>query len=122
MLTEWILRQELSPFGTENILWKLDILDAEYEVKHYWEEGKTQADLIIECKTDRESRLLELKWVNTRTDLHSGFIEQVRDKDYSPPKGWTISYHLLLSGGTSAPLQKQAKAARVQILELEDLF
>jgi len=122
LLTEWILRQELSPFGTENILWKLDMLDAEYEVRHYWEEGQTQVDLIIECKTDRESRLLELKWVNSRTDLNSGYIEQVREKNYSPPKGWTISYHLLLSAGTSAPLQKQAKAARVQILEMEDLF
>ena len=122
LLTEWILRQELSPSGTENLLWKLDILDSEYSVGHFWEEGKTQVDLIIECETDRESRLLELKWVNSRADISSEYIPQVREKNYSQPKGWTISYHVLLSAGTSAPLQKQAKAARVQILELEDLF
>tara|TARA_R110000850_G_scaffold9196_8_gene33997 strand:- start:1615 stop:3093 length:1479 start_codon:yes stop_codon:yes gene_type:complete len=122
LITEWVLRQELSPVGNEKILKKLQIRDDDYEVGHHWVEGETQVDLVVENEADRESRLLELKWISGKADLGSGYLEQVRDKDYSPSKGWTISYHLILSGEASKPLKKSAKAAKVQILGLSDLF
>ncbi len=122
LLVQWVLEQKLSPPSKEPILKKLGLTEDPYEVGHFWEDGKTQIDLVIENSGDRESRLLELKWINKPADLSSTYIEQVREKQYSPPKGWTISYHLLTSKPASAPLKKKAKAERVQILELSDLF
>ncbi len=122
LLAEWVLRRQLSPAGRESILAKLNVQDDEYEVGHHWVEGETQVDLIIENEADRESRLLELKWISGTADRGSGYLDQVREKAYSPPKGWTISYHLLLSGEASIPLRKKAKAMKIQILGLSDLF
>ena len=85
-------------------------------------EGKTQIDLVVENAGDRESRVLELKWINKTANLSSGYIEQVKNKDYSPPEGWTISYHLLLSKNASAGLLKKAGEENVQVLGLADLF
>jgi AAA+ ATPase superfamily predicted ATPase len=122
LLAEWVLRRQLSPAGRESILAKLNLQDDDYEVGHHWVEGATQVDLIIENETDRESRLLELKWISGKADLGSGYLDQVREKAYLPPKGWTISYHLLLSGESSTPFRKKAKTMKVQILGLSDLF
>ena len=48
----------------EPILGRMELGEDDYEVGHYWEEGKTQVDLIVENPGDRESRVLELKWIN----------------------------------------------------------
>ena len=77
---------------------------------------------MVENAGDRESRLLELKWITKTASLSSGYIEQVKNKDYSPPEGWTISYHLLLSKKASAGLLKKAGEEYVQVLGLADLF
>ncbi len=122
LLTEWVLRQELSPAGEEKLLQKLHLQEDDYRIEHHWVEGETQVDLILENESDRESRLLELKWISGRADLSSGYLDQVRGKGYSPPKGWIISYHLLLSSDASASLRKRAKKVKVQILGLDDLF
>lgn len=122
LLAEWVLRRQLSPAGRESILAKLNVQDDEYEVGHHWVEGETQVDLIVENEADRESRLLELKWISGKADHGLGYLDQVREKAYSPPKGWTISYHLLLSAHASTPLRKKAKAMKIQILGLSDLF
>jgi len=122
LLAEWVLRRQFSPAGRESILAKLNVQDDEYEVGHHWVEGESQVDLIVENEADRESRLLELKWISGKADRGSGYLDQVREKAYSPPKGWTISYHLLLSGEASTPLRKKAKAMKIQILGLSDLF
>jgi hypothetical protein len=45
-----------------------------------------------------------------------------KNKDYSPPEGWTISYHLLLSKKASAGFLKKAGEENVQVLGLADLF
>ena len=122
LLVEWVLEQELSPPGEEPILKKLDLTDDSFEVGHYWQEGKTQVDLVIENSGDRESRVLELKWISKTASLSTGYVEQVRNKEYSPPKGWSISHHLLLSLSASASLRKRAAEERVQLLGLADLF
>jgi AAA+ ATPase superfamily predicted ATPase len=122
LLTEWVLSQRLSPPGKEPILKKLELEGADPEVGHHWMEGKTQIDLVVENAGDRESRLLELKWINKTANLSSGYLEQVKNKDYSPPEGWTISYHLLLSKKASAGLLKKAGEENVQVLGLADLF
>ena len=122
LLTEWILQQKLSPSGTEPILDKLALTDDKYVIGHYWVEGETQLDLIVENEQDRESRVLELKWTNHTVNLSAGYISQVKNKKYTPPKGWTISYHLLLSQPASKPFNKKAKEENVQVLGLSDLF
>ncbi|MEM7012753.1 MAG: ATP-binding protein, partial [Verrucomicrobiota bacterium] len=85
LLVEWVLQQRLSPGGEEPILTKLELAEDPYEVGHYWEEGKTQVDLVVENSRDRESRLLELKWISKTADVSAGYVEQVLDKAYSPP-------------------------------------
>lgn len=122
LLTEWVLKQKLSPRGTEPILERLALTDDRYIVGHYWIEAKTQVDLIVENEQDRESRVLELKWTNHSADLSSKYIDQVKNKEYAPPKGWTISYHLLLSQSASAAFIKKAKQEGVQVLSLDELF
>lgn len=122
LMTEWVLARRMSPAGREPILKKLSLQDDDFEVRHHWVEGETQVDVIIENEADRESRLLELKWVSSKADVGSGYIEQVREKEYSPPKGWTISYHLLMSSSVSAPMRKKARSQKVQVLGLSDLF
>ena len=122
LLVEWVLNQKLSPPGAEPILKKLDLTEESFTVGHYWDERRTQVDLIVENADDRESRVLELKWISNTADLSAGYIEQVRNKEYSPPKGWTISYHLLLSRPVSAAFRKKAAREQVQVLGLDDLF
>ena len=116
------MRRELSPAGEEQIFKKLNIEDEEITIGHHWEESVTQVDLVVGCEADRESRLMELKWINSTANSDTGYIEQVREKDFSQPKGWTISYHLLVSSKASAPLLKKAKSQGVQLLDVNDLF
>jgi len=122
LLTEWILSQRLSPPGKEPILKKLNLEGEDPDIGHYWIEGKTQVDLLVENSGDRESRLLELKWINKTATLSSAYVEQVKNKDYLPPEDWTVSYHLLLSRNASAGLLKKAAEENVQVLGLADLF
>lgn len=122
LLTEWVLKQKLSPPGEERILEKLALTDDSYDIGHYWTEGTTQVDLIVANERDRESRLLELKWINETANLSAPYLEEVRNKKYSPPKGWTISYHLLLSQPGSAAFSRKAADAGVQVLGLADLY
>ena len=122
LLTEWVLEQKLSSSGQEPILEKLALADEEFAVGHYWENGKTQVDLLIEQGEDRETRILELKWISKKAGVKSGYLDEVKGKKYSPPKGWSVSHHLLLSQAATEPFQKMAAEEEVQILGLEDLF
>jgi hypothetical protein len=53
---------------------------------------------------------------------HAHLTERLKNKDYSPPEGWTISYHLLHSKKASAGFLKKAGEENVQVLGLADLF
>ena len=106
----------------EGIFDKLGIPERGYDWGHYWAQGVTQVDLVVESAKDRESRVLEAKWIARKADVTRGYLEQVCQKGYRPPRGFRLSFYLVMSKPPTKGLREAARDLEVQIVGLEDLF
>ncbi len=122
LLIESIISGRASSTLQETIFSKLGIQETGYEWGHFWQWGETQVDLIVESSADRESRVLEVKWLSTDADVTRGYIEQIQEKVYYPPRGYRISYYLVLSKPPTSGLRKAADENDVTLIGLGDLF
>ncbi|MDC0358760.1 ATP-binding protein [Oligoflexia bacterium] len=100
----------------------LDLSGNQYRVGTYWEKGVTQIDIIVEDDTDRETRIIEAKWVSEKTDASASYVQQVRRKKYSPPEDYCVRHFLALSRGFTSGFESMAESKGVKIIQLEDLF
>lgn len=106
----------------ETMFRKLGIREPGYIWGHYWRSGETQIDLVVESELDRESRVLEAKWLSTAASVTGGYIEQVEAKAYNPPRGYRISCFLVMSKVPTKGLRKAADEHNVTLIYLTDLF
>ncbi len=100
---------------------KLNISDIDYEVGTYWKEKITQLDLIIESKVDRESRIIEIKWINQSVDASTPYIDQLKSKKYLPPTDYTATRFLICSRGFTNSFFDSV-AEDIQLMDIDDLF
>ncbi|ETR69257.1 MAG: hypothetical protein OMM_04050 [Candidatus Magnetoglobus multicellularis str. Araruama] len=122
LLIESIIDRRANPTMQESIFSKLEIRDKNYYFGYHWEQNSTQIDLIVESSVDRESRILEAKWISTKAGLTDRYLEQVLQKAYTPPRGYRLSYHLVISKTPTKGLRESAKKLNIEIIELTDLF
>ena len=101
-----------------NMLKKLLLLDANYEVLDWWNKH-SQVNLIVEHKSDKISRIIECKWAYQED---KNWIEEVLNKKYDPPNEFKKMFILVVSCKASAAFLKQAKEKNVVVVTLEDLF
>jgi hypothetical protein len=100
---------------------KLNIENIDYNVGCYWKKKITQIDLIVESKEDRESRIIETKWINQIADVSTPYIDQLENKKYSPPSGYSLTRFLICSRGFSKNFY-QTTTKKIQLLDIDDLF
>jgi predicted AAA+ superfamily ATPase len=122
LLIESVIDCRASSTMGEGIFDKLGIPEKGYAWGHYWEQGATQVDLVVESSQDRESRVLEAKWIARKADVTRGYLEQVRQKSYTPPRGFRLSFYLVMSKPPTKGLRDAARDLAVQIVGLEDLL
>ena len=122
LLLESIIDRRANPTMQESIFSKLEIRDKNYYYGYHWEKNSTQIDLIVESSVDRESRILEAKWISTKAGLTDRYLEQVLHKAYTPPRGYRLSYHLVISKTPTKGLREAANKLNIEIIELTDLF
>lgn len=108
---------------TQPLFDKLGLCSGRYAWGTYWRPGKTQIDLVVEGKDDREIRIIEAKWISRAVHAGSTYPEQVLGKVY-PTRGatWRQSRYLALSKGFSVGFRDKAADKGVRIIELGDLF
>ena len=106
----------------EMIFSKLRIEEVGYKWGHHWQWCETQIDLIVESQVDRESRVLEAKWLSTAADVTRRYIEQLVEKTYNPPRGYRISYYLVMSKAPTTGLSRAADDHGITLVDLTDLF
>ena len=99
----------------------LSLREKRYEVGAYWVDKVTQIDLIVESSEDRESRIIEAKWLNQRVDISTSYVDQLKNKKYCSPDGYKQSRFLLCSGGYSKDFSLSLPD-NIKILHLEELF
>jgi len=122
LLVESVIDCRASSSQREKLFEKLGISEAGYRWGHHWQWGETQIDLIVESSADRESRVLEAKWLSTTASVTHGYIEQLEEKAYHPPRGYRISFFLVLSKSPSKGLRNAAAKRDVSLIDLDDLF
>ncbi len=122
LLIESVIDRRANSTMHENIFKKLNIHEPNYYFGHYWESNTTQVDLIVESSVDRETRIFEAKWIATKAGLTHGYLEQIRQKTYTPPRGFRLSFYLVISKSPTKGLKEAAQKQNVQIVELTDLF
>jgi predicted AAA+ superfamily ATPase len=122
LLIESVIDRRANSSMSEEIFDKLRISEKGYDWGHYWAQGTTQVDLVIESSTDRESRVLEAKWIAKKADVTRGYLEQVCQRTYMPPRGYRLSFYLAMSKPPTKGLREAAKQLEVQIVGLPDLF
>ncbi len=100
--------------------------NAAYSVGSFWEtkgSQRTQIDIVVECSSDRECRLIECKWIAGQADGQSGFDAEVERKKYPQPhKDWAVSRFLLLSCGATAAFVESCQNKGIVILTNDDLY
>ena len=122
LLIESVIDCRANSSMSESVFNKLGIHERGYRWGPYWEQGATQVDLIVESGADRESRVLEAKWITRKAGVAHGYLAEVQQKGYIPPRGYGLSFYLVLSQAPTQGLRKAAKRQDVQIVELSDLF
>jgi AAA+ ATPase superfamily predicted ATPase len=122
LLIESIIDRRADSTMHESIFSKLELLDNNYYFGYYWEQNSTQIDLIVESSVDRESRILEIKWIADKAGLADKYLEQVLQKAYTPPKGYRLSFYLVISKAPTKGLREAANKLNVRIVDLTDLF
>ena len=106
----------------ERMFDKLGISEKGFDWGHYWEPGRTQVDLVVESSQDRESRVIEAKWIAGKADVTRGYLEQTFGKGYTPPRGYRLSFYLVMSKPPTKGLREVAEGFPVQFVGIEDLF
>jgi hypothetical protein len=122
LLIESVIDRRAGGSMQEGIFDKLGISEKGYDWGHCWEQGTTQVDLVVQSSRDRESRVLEAKWIARKADVTRGYLEEVRQKGYTPPRGYRLSFFLVISKPPTKGLREAARELEVQIVGLEDLF
>ncbi len=109
---------------TQPIFDKLALRAGRYTWGTYWEQGRTQIDLVIEGQQDREMRIVEAKWISKRVDATSDFPDQVLSKRYPAKKRgqWRRSHYLALSKGFTRSFLAKTEEKDIRIIEIGDLF
>jgi predicted AAA+ superfamily ATPase len=109
---------------TQRVFDKLGLRSGRYEWGTYWEQGRTQIDLVVAGLDDREFRIIEAKWISRNVDIASTYLDQLLDKrfDVSARRSWRRSDYLALSRGFSTGFRDSATARGVRIIDLADLF
>ena len=94
-----------------------------YEVSTYWMAGRTQIDIVLSSKEDREVRIIECKWLSSKLGSTTNYVMDVVRKNFpNIPKQWHRSNWLMLSRQPSSSLVKEAKENGVTVLTIDDLF
>lgn len=122
LLLESVVDRRATPSMKEKIFSKLGVTREGYDWGQYWEIGKTQVDLVVESARDRESRVIEAKWIARKADVTRGYLQQVKQKAYMPPRGYRLSFFLVMSRPPTRGLREAARRHEVQIVDLSDLF
>jgi AAA+ ATPase superfamily predicted ATPase len=99
---------------------KMNIRTLDFKVGTYWNK-ETQVDLIIEDHNDRNSRIIECKWVNSTTK-YADYLDEIADKSYIPPAGMDSQKVLILAQKPSISFLEKAKANNTIIISIEDFF
>ena len=100
---------------------KLELTDKNFEMGEYWNDV-TQIDLIVEHKKDRISRVIEVKWMDSKNMDLKQICQQLSEKQYPLPDNFSRKNYLLVS---FKPNQKQIQACKklnVTLFSLEDFF
>jgi len=100
---------------------KLRIENLDYKVGTYWKRKISQVDLIIESHIDRESRIIEIKWINQRADISTPYIDQLKDKKYLPSSEYTVSRFLLCSRGFTQNFFQNVDE-NIHLMDINDLY
>ncbi len=103
------------------IFQKLNISNIDYSIGVYWKQKITQVDLIVESQIDRESRIIEIKWINQRADVSMPYIDQLKEKKYSSPEDYTTTRCLICSRGFTKSFYNSVDKG-IQLLDINDLF
>ena len=122
LLIESVIDRRANSAMNESIFSKLELLENNYHFGYYWEANSTQIDLFVESTVDRESRILEVKWIAGKAGLTDKYLEQVLQKAYNPPRGYRLSFYLVISKAPTKGLREVANKLNVGIVELTDLF
>ena len=122
LLIESVIDNRSSTSRKEKLFNQLELDVSSYNWGHYWEEGKTQIDLIVESQIDRESRIIEAKWISQEADLSTNHLNSLEEKQYLPPRGYRLSLYLFLSQKASKNYKALATKKGIKILSLKDLF
>lgn len=94
-----------------------------YEVSTYWMAGRTQIDIVLSSKEDREVRIIECKWLSSKLGSTTNYVMDVVRKNFpNIPKQRHRSNWLMLSRQPSSSLIKEAKKNGVTVLTIDDLF
>lgn len=100
----------------------LKINSVNFEIGKYWDK-ESEIDLIVETPEDRDCRIVEIKWINTKQLSSLNFyIDQLLTKQYVPPAGYSRSYYLIVSQHLSKKHYSIAKERGVTILGLDQLI
>ena len=101
---------------------KLHLINPSYEVGCYWEDQASQIDIVVSHNADRETRLIECKWLNQGATLGENTLQEILEKPYPNSQGHHLSHFLMSSKEYSPAFKKMAASKRIGLLELKDLF
>ncbi len=100
----------------------LGVESVSFNVGTYWLPGETQIDIVVNSVDDRETRVIECKWLG-RKAASADLLDQVEGKIYPGLKQTgRRSHFLLLPGGATSSLLSKARSRRVGIIGIDDLF
>jgi AAA+ ATPase superfamily predicted ATPase len=112
---------------------KLDLRGINFGISQYWDED-AQIDIIVEDKSDRISRAIEVKWITgSQLELNSIFSDLV-EKDYPVPKGFSRRDFLIIptvkksKSKTKSKSKSETKATetikelKASVITLEDFI
>ena len=101
----------------------LTLKQISYEVMTYWIPNKTQIDIVLYSKEDREVRIIECKWLSSKPGSTTDYATETVKKNFpNIPKDWLRSNWLMLSCAPSEAFVIEGKKNAVSILTLDDLF
>ena len=73
LLVESVVDRRANISMDELIFSKLRLQSSNYRWGHFSDHSTTQADLVVESPEDRESRVLEARWIGTKATLKQGY-------------------------------------------------
>ena len=106
----------------KSIFNKIAITEPGYKVTNYWQEGEVEVDIVVTHPADRESRLIEAKWISGPSSINKDIVLQSTNKNYHPPRLYRVSNYILVSKTMSNALRQFCEQHNVGVLELEDII